>query len=847
MKIPLSWLKDFINLDGLAVEDIAHQLTLAGLEVDEIHYVGLPMPSAEAGQPHEFKTSGIGWAPEKIVVAEIREVKPHPNADRLTLLDLYDGDKEQTVLTGAPNLFDLKGKGPLPQPLKVAYAREGSTLYDGHAEGLQLTTLKRAKIRGVESYSMVCSEKELGISEEHEGIILLPGDAPVGVPLVEYMGDAVLDISILPNMARNANVIGVARELAALTGRALKQPNLRYETHGQDVRELVTIDITQPELNPRFVIGLIRDVNIQPSPYETQRRLKLAGMRPINCIVDATNYAMLELGEPLHAFDYDVLKQRAGGKQVRIITRTARDGEQLTTLDGVQRKLSSLNVLVCDEQGPLSIAGVMGGAESEVTAATRNILLEGAAWNFINIRRTAQQHNLPSEASFRFSRGVHPALAETGVKRGLQYMERWSGGMAAPGLVDAYPLPPTEPVVTITPRDVKRLLGIELNPEQISGLLQRLEFKCSVEPRTPEQDTAITVTPPPHRLDIGEGIVGRADVLEELARAYGYGRIPSTRMADELPRQLGNPAHEWEEHVRDLLATLGLQEVVSYRLTSVEDEARLLQENLEHVRIANPIAPEKNVLRRSVLASVLDDLQHNARLAESLQFFEIGPVFEPVAGDLPVERRRLAIAMTGRRQATAWDQPDAPGMDFFDLKGRIEMLLDGLRYTGVVFAPTADIVYLHPGKAATLSVEGKVVGVLGELHPAVGEKYGFTGAPVLVADLDLDALESISSEYQIRAVPEFPPVLEDIAVIVDEAVPAAEVEALIRQTGGKSVSSVRLFDVYRGDQIGAGRKSLAYSLAYQATDKTLTDAEAAAIRTRIVKRLEQQLGARLRS
>ncbi len=847
MKIPISWLKEFINLDGLSVEDIAQQLTLAGLEVDEIHYVGLSMPSNASGELHEFKTSGIGWAPDKIVVAEIREVKPHPNADRLTLLDLYDGEKEQTVLTGAPNLFDLKGKGKLPEPLKVAYAREGSTLYDGHAEGLQLTTLKRAKIRGVDSYSMVCSEKELGISEEHEGIIILPGDAPVGVPLAEYMGDAVLDISILPNMARNANVIGVARELAALTGRELKKPDLRYDTRGQDVKDLVTIEITQPELNPRFVIGLIRNVSIQPSPYEVQRRLKLAGMRPINCIVDATNYAMLELGEPLHAFDYDVLKQRAGSRPVHILTRVARDGEQLTTLDGVQRKLTPLNVLVCDEAGPLSIAGVMGGAESEVTETTRNILLEGAAWNFINIRRTAQQHNLPSEASFRFSRGVHPALAEIGVKRGLQYMGRWSGGVAAPGLVDEYPLPPKQPVVKITPRDVKRLLGIELDAGQITALLERLEFQCSTEPRTPEQDTLITVKAPPHRLDIGEGIVGQADVLEELARAYGYGRIPSTRMADELPPQVGNATHEWEEHLRDLLVTLGLQEVVSYRLTSVEDEARLLQENAEHVRIANPVAPERSVMRRSLLASVLDDLEHNARLAESLEFFEIGPVFEPVAGDLPIERPRLAIAMTGRREPSSWDASDSPQMDYFDLKGRIEMLMAGLRYTGVIFGPTREVSYLHPGKAATLSIEGQVVGVLGELHPAIAEKYGFSGHAVLVADLDLAVLESLKPDYQLKPVPEFPPVLEDIALIVDEGLPAAEVEALIRQTGGKSLSSVRLFDVYRGDQIGAGKKSLAYSLAYQATDRTLTDAEAAAMRNKIVKRLEQQLGAKLRS
>src|SRR5215510_9876395 len=288
MKIPVSWLKDFIDLDGLSIEDIARKLTLAGMEVDEILYAGLPMPVYKEGEKHEFKTEGIAWDREKIVVAEIREVKPHPNADRLTLLDLYDGEKEQIVLTGAPNIFHLKGTGKLPKPIKVAYAKEGSTIYDGHADGLVLTTLKRAKIRGVDSYSMVCSEKELGITEEHEGIILLDDDAPVGMPLVDYMGDAVLDISILPNMARNANVIGVARELAALTGRELRKPNIEYQTDGQPVEDLVSIEITNPELNPRFVLGLIRGVEINPSPYQIQRRLRLAGIRPINNIVDAT-------------------------------------------------------------------------------------------------------------------------------------------------------------------------------------------------------------------------------------------------------------------------------------------------------------------------------------------------------------------------------------------------------------------------------------------------------------------------------------------------------------------------------------------------------------------------------
>jgi phenylalanyl-tRNA synthetase beta chain len=570
-----------------------------------------------------------------------------------------------------------------------------------------------------------------------------------------------------------------------------------------------------------------------------QRRLRLAGMRPIDCIVDATNYAMLELGEPLHAFDYDVLVKRAKGKQVVISTRAARDGEKLTTLDNVERALNPLNVLVCDEAGSLSLAGVMGGLESEVTEETRNVLLEGAAWNFINIRRTAFGHNLHSEASFRFSRGVHPALAKPGVERGLEYMAAWSGGVVAPGLVDEYPLPPNDPVVEVTSHDVKRLLGIDLSAQEIAELLTRVEFECKLE-----AEKVIAQTPP-NRMDIGEGVVGLADVLEEVARLYGYDNIPETRMADELPPQVGNPVNEWEELLRDHLVTLGLQEVVSYRMTYPEREARLGVSG-EYVRVANPITPEKSVLRRSLLSSVLDALERNVRLREGLELFEIGPIFEPNGTELPTEITRLAVAMTGQREETAWDVKSSPMMDFYDIKGRIERLLAGFRLPDVTYVPTDSIAYLHPGKAAEVRAGGQTLGVFGELHPLVKDKYEFEEYPVVVAEFDLAAMRAAESEFEIRPVPEVPPVLEDIALILDESIPAAQVEALIRQTGGKMLTDVKLFDVYRGEQIGAGKKSLAYSLTYQA-EKTLTDTEAAAIRNKIVRRLENELGAKLRS
>jgi len=430
-------------------------------------------------------------------------------------------------------------------------------------------------------------------------------------------------------------------------------------------------------------------------------------------------------------------------------------------------------------------------------------------------------------------------MAEGGVRLGLKYMAEWSGGAVAPDLVDAYPLPPKDAVVDITVSDIKRWLGIELTLERTAELLSHLEFKCEM------QGDKLQVTAPNHRMDIGEGIVGVADVLEEVARSYGYDNIPTTAMADALPPQVGNPVHEWEEHLRDLLVALGLQEVVTYRMTTPEKEARIARHD-EYVRIANPITPEKSVLRRSLIASVFDTLEKNIRYNESFSFFEIGPIFEPVKNDLPHEPHRLVIALTGLREATAWDVKESPTLDFFDLKGRIELMLSGLRLTDIAYTATESYSHLHPGKAAEVKANGKVIGAFGELHPLVKEQYELGDAPVLVAEFDLDVMHSISPTYGIKTIPETPPIYEDIALIVDESVLAERVESLIKQTGGKTVTDVRLFDVYRDEKIGAGKKSLAYSLTYQ-SDKTLTDAEAAAIRNKIVKRLAHEVGAQLRS
>jgi len=847
MNIPLSWLKDYVEIN-MPLLELGRQLTLAGLEVESIHLVGLPNPYEENPElQREINISGLSWHPDKIIVAQIEEVMPHPNADRLVLCRLNDGCGEIIVLTGAPNLFAYKGAGRLPKPIKVAYAREGAVIYDGHQPGFVLTTLKRTKIRGVDSFSMVCSEKELGISDEHEGIMILDDDAPTGMPLVEYMGDAVLEIKLLQNMARNASIVGIARELAAITGKVLRKPQPRLPRNGPPIAGRAFLEITNPELNPRFVLGLVEGVTPQPSPSWVQRRLRLAGMRPINSIVDATNYAMLEYGEPLHAFDYDVLVRRAGGKPPVISTRAAHPGETLTTLDGVERVLDDFTVLVCDTAGPLSLAGVMGGMESEVTENTHHVLLEGASWNIINTRRTLMAQKLYSEAGYRFSRGVHPALAEEGVQLCLDYIAAWSGGQIAAGLVDAYPMPAADPEVIISEQEVKRLLGIHIPADLIAELLGRLEFTCRVEGKTVHAKT------PPHRLDIGEGVIGAADLVEEIARIYGYDRIPSSFMNDSLPPPRTDIALEMETKLRSTLVRLGLQEVVGYRFTSPEKEARVLAageqtSQAEYLRLLNPLSPERSVMRHSLLASVLDVLEKNARLRNRLALFEIGPVFLMKEGQsLPEEPLRLAIAMTGLRLPQTWDRQETVSMDFYDLKGVLESMLEALHIAPVVYQPAAHPVF-HPGKCAEVFIDGNKLGVFGELHPLVKQKYDLLAPPVMAGEFELHALLSQYSRYfAIENVPVFPPVLEDLALIVDESVPAAEVEAVIRQGGGNMLVDVRLFDIYRGEQIGTGKKSLAYSLTYQAGDHTLSAGEAAQIRGRIIRRAEQLLGAKLRS
>src|SRR6266852_251773 len=431
MKVPLNWLRDYVDLPG-SIAQLVERLTLAGLEVGGVRLIGLPPPP---GLHVKQEDRGPIWPPDKIIVGKVLQVERHPNADRLTLASVeYGASGPKTVVTGAPNLK----VGDHGQTVIVALA--GSVLFDGHADEKVLRELKPSKIRGVSSDAMVCSAYELGISDEHEGIILLEDEAPVGTPLAEFMGDMVLDIDVLPNMARCMSMIGVAREVAVLAGQTLRLPAVVFQAAGEDIEGKVQVQIEDPKLSARYAAALIQGTRIVPAPGWMQRRLTYAGMRPINNIVDITNYVMLEWGQPLHAFDYDKLVQRAGGVP-SIVVRPARSGEKLQTLDGQLRQLSPDNLIIADSRGPIAIAGVMGGADTEVSPATTNILLESANFDFVSVRRTMKAFNLPSEASVRFSRGIHPEIVRPAAERAAELMGRHAGGTVCRGLADTYPAP----------------------------------------------------------------------------------------------------------------------------------------------------------------------------------------------------------------------------------------------------------------------------------------------------------------------------------------------------------------------------------------------------------------------
>jgi phenylalanyl-tRNA synthetase beta chain len=846
MRVPISWLSEYVDII-LPVEDLAEKLTIAGLEVNHIEYFGITGGKGE---------DRLVWDSDKLVIGQIMKVEPHPDADRLVLATVdYGGDEIEVTVTGAPNLFPYLDQGDLGHlKLYSPFAMEGATLYDGHKSGQVKMKLKGRALRGVYNRCMLCSEKELGLSDDHEGIIIIPGDESLvdlipGTPVAEMLGDAVLDIEIIPNIARCASVVGVAREVAALTGQTLREPDYSLVMEGPPVKGMVKLTTDRPDLNPRFVALVIHGVEQKPSPYWMQHRLRLAGQRPINVVVDISNYVMLEMGQPNHTFDYDFLRGRADiydpQGPVHINTRTPHEGETLTTLDGLKHELQPFNILVTDPAGNLSLGGIMGGQDSEIDDSTTDVLLEAAAWNFINIRQSSTALKINSEAGFRFSRGVHPSQALLGAKRAADLMRRYAGGTIAQGIVDYYPNPRQEKTISLTVAEVKRIGGIALSTTEVKHNLEALEFDVELD------GDQLMVTSPDHRMDIEFG----QDLVEEVCRIYGYDQIPTTEMSDLLPPQRTNRELDIEDKIKDLMAQQGYQEVITYRLTSKEREAQLLPptesppDDRPYLALLNPITIDRVVMRHSVLASVLEIVAKNSRFRDRITLFELGQIYlSSEEGILPEELRKLVIVCRGPRPHGFWgDKNEVEHLDFYDLKGAVEELFDRLQLPKLEFEVGRHPTY-RPGRTAKLRLGEQQIGWLGELSPHVTSGFDIREDwPVVAAQIDVEAiLPKVPEQRSATPISSFPAVHEDIAVIVDQELPEAEIAQQIKRSGGFLLKETSLFDVYEGDSVPAGKKSLAYHLVFQAPDKTLTDKTVRKQRERIVKQLAQRFGAQLR-
>ncbi len=798
MKVPLKWLKEFVDIT-LPVEELAAKLTASGSEVVAVTR---------------------RW--ERVQVAEITSIEKHPNADRLRLATVVMPDGERTVVCGAPNIEVGQ---------KIAYASIGARLISGHSgEEMELTA---AMIRGVKSEGMICSEKELGLSDEHTGILVLDQRAPQGTPLADYLEEVVIDLDITPNRPDCFSILGIAREVAALTGQQWREPDLAYlESESATATSLASVEIADPDLCPRYTASVVRAVEMGPSPAWMQERLIAAGMRPISSVVDITNYVMLETGQPLHAFDLDTLEDH------KVIVRRAIDGEQMTTLDDVPRTFTSNTLLITDPNGPIGVGGIIGGLNSEVTDQTTNILLEAANFNHINIRQSETALRVTTEASRRFDKGLNQESAEYGLRRATKMLVEVCRGTAATGIIDEHPMHRTPVSIHLTQQRLHTLLGTPLSSGQVYDLLTALG--CTL---TGEWEPGFHVTPPWWRPDLRIP----DDLVEEVARIMGYDALPTTAIRGSVPHMPPNPMRRIKEDVRDILTAAGMQEVINYSLTSLTNLQKIgvhpTISGIQPVNVTNPMSSEQEYLRTSLRPSLLTNLAANERHPDELiRLFEVGRVYLPRTADLPEERDMLVGVLAGRQRSPSWAEEDA-AVDFYDAKGVLEALLGKLG-ADVRFEPVEDP-NLHPGRTAALTGTDGAVGVVGEVHPVVLEAFDIDARPVYLFDIDLQLLlPTLTKQEHYASLSRFPAVVEDLAVMVDDHVAAAAVEYTICRH--PLVTSARLFDVYTGAPIPAGKRSLAYAITYEASDHTLNGGEVTRARQQVVSALQSVLGAQFR-
>lgn len=826
MKVPLSWLREFVDLT-LTPRDLADRLTMAGVEVEAIHEIG-----AE-------------W--DKVYVGYVAQVERHPNADRLNLVRVEAGEHALTVVTGAPNI--AAGQ-------KVPLALVGAKLWDGHADEPKRITLKASAIRGVPSEGMVCSEKELGLSEAHEGIMVLPADAPVGTPLRDYLGDTVLELEITPNLVHDFSILGVAREVAALTNQPLHPPHVPELVPstgpvGTDGAPLVTI--ATPELCPRCVGVAIEGVTVGESPEWLKTRLAAVGLRAINNVADVTNYVMLEWGQPLHAYDRDRL---AGG---RIVVRRADAGERIESLDHTVRTLDERMLAIGDAERAVGIAGVMGGAESEISGGTTAVLLEAANFNQYAVRHAMQTLKLPSDAAVRFGRGLDPNLAWPAAARATALILELCPGARVVATADAYPAPVTERIVALPYGEIERLLGVTYPVEQTIAVLGRLGLQAEVVEIAPGAAPLLHVTVPTWRQDITQS----ADLVEEIIRIIGYDTLPTTLPEGQAVVPRRDPLPLFAEETRDILAASGLHEIICYALTDEPTLDRLLPQgrwttwwegdrpDFASTRLVNTLRSDWQILRPTLMADALTTLAENLKVRPAARLFEVRPVYLPRGlGQLPTERLTLSIVLAGERVGrNLYSAPGEAGvpLDFFDLKGIIETLVTRLGLVEVSYTPS-DYLILSPGRAAELRIGGDMVGVFGEVHPTVAANFGIGATRTLLAECDLEAIfAKVTKRAEMSGIVRFQPTVQDFAVVVDEGTPAGEVEAQILAAAKPLARSARLFDVYRGEQLPAGRKSLAFEVTFSAPNRVLGDNDLGRLRERIAGALQKRLNASLRA
>ncbi len=801
MKVSLNWLKDYVDI-RMGLKELINLLTMAGLEVEE--------------------AISLGGGLEKVVVAEICSIRKHPNADRLLLVEVKTHQETFSIICGATNIREGQ---------RVPLALVGARLPNG-------IEIKKSKIRGVSSEGMLCSAIELALGQDASGIMILPAHTPLGVDLGEAMGlkDTLLDISITPNRPDCLCVIGVAREIAALTHQKVKYPTHSLSDRGEEIHQKTSVTVLDQDLCPRYVARMIEEVKIGPSPHWMSDRLEKVGIRSINNVVDVTNYVMMEYGQPLHAFDFELLEEG------RIVVRRAKEGEGFVTLDGVRRTLDKEMLMICDGVKPVAIAGVMGGLNSEIKEDTQKVLLESAYFDPAGNRRTSKKLGLETEAAYRFGRGIDYGGCLSAANRAAQLIQELAGGRVLEGVVDAYPVTIKPSPIRLSVKKVHQVLGTDVSAKQVRSYLKDLELEIRGE-----DEDIILVTPASFRGDLEREI----DLIEEVARLDGYERIPIT-----IPK--GPPSSEErskeflvERKAIDTLIDHGYYEVITYSFTSPDSwdaiGLPLDDPRRQHLRILNPLTEDLSVMRTTLIPGLLETARYNlSRKNSNLKLFELKKVFIPQAGErLPKEVKYLVGVAMGFDRDPHWAFSPRP-VDFYDMKGCVEDLLEALKIRGLKFDRAEDIPYLHPGKASRVILEDEVLGVLGELHPQVLDRYEIHGKSYLF-EMDFSKMvQWAGEEKRFQSLPKFPEVYRDISVVVDKTLESERVMETIRAFRQPFVEEVSLFDIYEGPPIPEGKKGISYRVRYQANDRTLTDEEVNQYHEKILSRLKELFSLELR-